>query len=144
MFIYLFIYLSINFILFSCIVEWCLCSIPSRYDMIFKLFTTTNSWNQTSQIWVETQRSAQSAFKKSNFGNSNQKACKRRYQNFLTLSNFTGFLYVFLKILSRIVINVSKLAFMSLIVFDKLHMLLNKILTKRGKPGFELQKYLFC
>ena len=40
-------------------------------------------------------------FQKLNFGNNNQKVWKSRYQNFLLLSSFTGFLYHFVNILSR-------------------------------------------
>ena len=40
-----------------------------------------------SQIWV------QSPFQKLIFGNSSQKTCKCRYQTFLVMSSFTGFLY---------------------------------------------------
>ena len=47
-----------------------------------------------SQIWVETL---------ANFGNSNQKTCKSRYQTFLFLSSFTGLLYFIPNIFSRIV-----------------------------------------
>ena len=46
---------------------------------------------EISRIWVETQPSAQSACRL-NFGNSNQKLRKRRYQNFLSLFSFSGFL----------------------------------------------------
>ena len=42
-------------------------------------------------------------FQKLNFGNSSQKRCKSRYQTFLFLSSFTGFLYFIPNILSRIV-----------------------------------------
>ena len=56
-----------------------------------------------SQIWVETQASAQTSFQKLNFGNSSQKTCKNRYQIFLVLSSFTGFLYFVPNILSEIV-----------------------------------------
>ena len=45
-----------------------------------------------SQILVEIQPSAQSPFHKLNFGNSSQKTHKSRYQTFLFLSSFTGFL----------------------------------------------------
>ena len=43
--------------------------------------------------------SAQSPFQKLNFGSSSQKTCKSRYQTFLVLSNFTGFLYFVLNVL---------------------------------------------
>ena len=56
-----------------------------------------------SQVWVETYPSAQSPFKKLDFGNSSQNPCKRRYQIFLVLSNFTGFFYFVPNVLSRIV-----------------------------------------
>ena len=46
-----------------------------------------------SQIWVETEPSAHSSFQKLNFGSSSQKTLKTRYQTFLVLSSFTGFLY---------------------------------------------------
>ena len=39
--------------------------------------------------------SAQPPFQKFNFGNSSLKKCKSRYQTFLVLPNFTGFLYSF-------------------------------------------------
>ena len=45
------------------------------------------------QFWVETQPSVQSPFKKLKFGSSSQKTRKSRYQTFLALSSFTGFLY---------------------------------------------------
>ena len=57
-----------------------------------------------SQIWVETYSSTQSPFHKINFGNSSAKRRKSRYQNFLDLSSFTGFLYFVPHILSRIVV----------------------------------------
>ena len=53
------------------------------------------------QIWVQT--SAQSPFQKLNFGNSIQKTLKSRYQTFLVLSSFTGFLYFVPNFLSTIV-----------------------------------------
>ena len=56
-----------------------------------------------SQIWVETQPSTQSPFQKLNFGSSSQKTRKSRYQTFLVLSSFTGFLYFVPNILARIV-----------------------------------------
>ena len=40
------------------------------------------------QIWVEP------LFQKLNFGNSSQKTRKSRYQTFLNLSSFTGFLWI--------------------------------------------------
>ena len=55
------------------------------------------------QIWVVTQASAQSPFHKLNFGSGSQKTRKNRYQTFLVLSSFTGFLYFVPNILSRIV-----------------------------------------
>ena len=54
------------------------------------------------QILVETEPSAQSSFQKTNFSNSSQKTSKSRYQIFLVLSSFTGFLYFVLNTLSRI------------------------------------------
>ena len=45
------------------------------------------------QIWDETWPSAQSPFQKLKFGSSSQKTCESRYQTFLVLSGFTGFLY---------------------------------------------------
>ena len=56
------------------------------------------------QIWVEKQPSNQSLLKKLNFGSNSQKTCKSRYQTFLVLSSFTGFLYFVPNILPRIVI----------------------------------------
>ena len=49
------------------------------------------------------QPSAQSSFQKLNFGNSSEKTRKSKYQTFLVLSSFTGFLYFVSNILSRIV-----------------------------------------
>ena len=60
--------------------------------------------SETSQIWVETYLSDQFAFRKLNFGISNQKLRKRTYQNFLTLPDFTEFIYFVPKILCRIVV----------------------------------------
>ena len=54
---------------------------------------------------VETQPSAQSSFQKLNFGSSSQKTRKSRYQTFLVLSSFTGFLGFVRNILHRIVSN---------------------------------------
>ena len=51
---------------------------------------------EKSKIWVETLSSAQSPFQKLNFGNSSQKTRKSRYQTFLVLSSYTGFLYAFI------------------------------------------------
>ena len=48
------------------------------------------------------QLSAQSLLEKLNFGNSNQKTGKGRYQTFLVLSNFTEFVYFVSNILSGI------------------------------------------
>ena len=56
-----------------------------------------------SQIWVETQHSAQTPFQKLNSVNSSQKRRKSRYQTFLVLSRFTGFLHFARNILSMIV-----------------------------------------
>ena len=58
---------------------------------------------EKSQIWEETKPSAQFLFKKFDFDNSNQKLRKNGYQNFLFLSNITGFLYFIRNILSEIV-----------------------------------------
>ena len=60
-----------------------------------------------SQICVETEPSTQSPFQKLDFGNSSQKTRKIRYQTFLFLSGFTGFLYFVPNILPRIVDKVS-------------------------------------
>ena len=59
---------------------------------------------ENSQIWVETFPSAQSPFHKLNFNDSRQKLHKRSYQRFLTLHNFTGFLYLDPNILSGIIV----------------------------------------
>ena len=56
-----------------------------------------------SQIWVETYPSAHSPFHKLNFGNSSLKTRKSRFQTFLVLSSFTGFLYFVPYALSRVV-----------------------------------------
>ena len=56
-----------------------------------------------AQIWVETYPSAQSPLQKLNFGNSSQKARKSRYQAFLALCSFTGFLYLIPNALPRLV-----------------------------------------
>ena len=56
-----------------------------------------------SQIWVETQPSAQSPFQKLNFGSNSQKTRKSGYRTFLVLSSFTEFLYFVSNILPRIV-----------------------------------------
>ena len=56
-----------------------------------------------SQIWVETKPSTQSPFSKLNFGSSIQTTRKSRYQIFLALSSFPGFLYFVPNILLRIV-----------------------------------------
>ena len=48
---------------------------------------------EKSQIQVETQPSVQSPCHKLNFDNSSQKTRKSRYQTFLFLSSFTGFIY---------------------------------------------------
>ena len=55
---------------------------------------------EKSQIWVETKASAQSLFKKFDFGYSNQNSCKNEYQTFSC--PITGFLYFALNILSGI------------------------------------------
>ena len=57
-----------------------------------------------SQIWVQTQPSVKSPFQKLNFGNGSQKTRKSRYQTFLFLSSFTGFLNFVPNILPRIVV----------------------------------------
>ena len=54
-----------------------------------------------SQIWMEI--FAQSPFQKLNFGSNSQKTRKSRYQTFLVLSSFTGFLYFVPDILPRTV-----------------------------------------
>ena len=56
-----------------------------------------------SQIWVETYPCAHSPFKKLNFSNSSPKLHKNRYQTFLDLFSFTGFLYLVPNFLSRII-----------------------------------------
>ena len=56
-----------------------------------------------SQIWLKTKPSAQCPLQKLNFGNSSEKTSKIRYQTFLSLSSFTGFLYFVPNILPRIV-----------------------------------------
>ena len=48
---------------------------------------------EQSEIWVEAQPSSQSPLHKLNFGKSNRKIYKSRYQSFLDLCNFIGFLY---------------------------------------------------
>ena len=53
--------------------------------------------------WAETEPSAQSPLHKLNFGSSSQKTRKSRYQNFLALSSFTGFIYPVPNTLLRIV-----------------------------------------
>ena len=58
--------------------------------------------------WVETQPYIYSPLKKLNFGNSSRKIRKSRYESFLVLSSFTGFLYFALNILSEIVDITSK------------------------------------
>ena len=52
---------------------------------------------------MKTEPSAQSPFQKLNFGKSSQKTRKRRYQAFLALSSFTGFLCFVPNTLSGIV-----------------------------------------
>ena len=52
---------------------------------------------------METYPSAQSLLQKLNFGSSSQITRKSRYQTFLALSSFTGFLYPVPNILPRIV-----------------------------------------
>ena len=69
-----------------------------------------------SQIWVETEPSAQSPFQKQNFGKSSQKTCKSRYPTFLALSNFTGFLYLVPNILPRIAVPKLKVHLIPLIL----------------------------
>ena len=53
------------------------------------------------QIWAE--KCGQSPLQKLNLGNSSHKTCKSRYQTFLVLFSFTGFLYIVPNILPRIV-----------------------------------------
>ena len=52
---------------------------------------------------MEAKSSAQSLFKKLDFGNSNQKPHKNQYQTFLSLSSTTGSLYPVRNTLSEIV-----------------------------------------
>ena len=52
---------------------------------------------------VETWSIDQSPFQKLNSGNNSQKVWKNKYQSFLVISNFTGFLYFVPNILSGIV-----------------------------------------
>ena len=73
-----------------------------------------------SQIWVETQPSAQSPFKKLNFTNSSPKSRKNGYQTFLDLSSFTGFLYLVPNFLSRILDTKFQLTPTVLIFFDQI------------------------
>ena len=54
-----------------------------------------------SQICVEPQISAQHLFQKLHFGRSSQKTRRNRYQTFLFLSSFTGFVYFVPNILLR-------------------------------------------
>ena len=56
-----------------------------------------------SQVWVETYPRAQSPFQKLNFGTTPKSIRKSRYQTFLVLSSFTGFLYSVPNILPMIV-----------------------------------------
>ena len=56
-------------------------------------------------MWVETQPSAQSSFRKLNVDNSFQKTRKIRYHIFEVLSNFTVFLYFVPNILARIAVS---------------------------------------
>ena len=56
-----------------------------------------------SQIWLQIQPSNQSPLQKFNFGISIQRACKSKYQTFLVLSSFTGFLNFVSNILPKIV-----------------------------------------
>ena len=58
----------------------------------------------TSQIWVETAQRPVSLPEILNLGNSSPKAGKSRYQTFLDLSSFTGFLYFVPNILSSIAV----------------------------------------
>ena len=60
-----------------------------------------------SQLWVERLSSAQSPLHKFNFASSSQKTCKSRYQTFLVLFIFTGFLNFIPNILPRIVVRKS-------------------------------------
>ena len=53
---------------------------------------------------METLPSARYPFQKLNFGNSSHKTRKSRYQNFLVLSSFTGFIYFIPNILSKTVV----------------------------------------
>ena len=56
-----------------------------------------------SQIWAVTQPSAQSPFHKLNFGSSSKKTRKSRYQTFVVLFSFTGFLYFVPNVLLRMI-----------------------------------------
>ena len=54
-------------------------------------------------MWVETQPSAQSSFRKLNVDNSFQKTRKIRYHIFEVLSNFTVYFHYVPNILARII-----------------------------------------
>ena len=84
-----------------------------------------------SQIWVETQPSAQSPFRNLNFANNSSKACKSKYQTFLVLSNFTGFLYFIQSIFSGIAGTKFQLKQVILILWTKLPK--KKFPVKRNK-----------
>ena len=60
---------------------------------------------EKSQLYVETKASVHFLFKKSDFGNSNQKSSKNGYQTFIFPCNIAGFMYFVPNILSRIVNN---------------------------------------
>ena len=58
---------------------------------------------EKSEIWVKTESSAQSTFKKLSFGCSSQKTRESRCQSFLVFSSYTGFLQSLQNILDTIV-----------------------------------------
>ena len=76
------------------------------------------------------QPSVRSHFQKLNFGNSSPKAPKSKYQTFLDLSSFTGFLYLVPNILSKIVddsrnTNLSDSSFKTIYCFKRCKCYLN-------------------
>ena len=73
-----------------------------------------------SQIWVETYPCAHSPFKKLNFSNSSPKSHKNRYQTFLDLFSFTGFLYLVPNFLSSIIDTIFQLTPTIFIFFDQI------------------------
>ena len=68
------------------------CRILGNYEILEK-----------SQIWFEAGSGAPSPFHKLNIRNSSQKVCNFRYETFLDLHSFPGFLYFLANILSGIV-----------------------------------------